>query len=214
MPRQCHLPNARARLRQVTANKAALYVLCASVDELNFADAQARRISVLQYRDKHARADLRVKRAKRLVRAAKRIGALAIINDHPRLAVLTDADGVHVGVNDMSVAAAREIVGSRRIIGASCYASLALAQRAVADGADYIAFGSVFHSPTKPRAPRIALHRLQQYAARLSVPVCAIGGIHGGNIRAVARSGVDLVAVADAAQNGGSLCRLLNNLEN
>lgn len=201
--------NPRAQLRQLAAlNKPFLYVVRSSLNTFNNTDKSLQCARLLQYRDKHARHH--TARARQFVAAARKLNALAIINDNPRLAVLSKADGVHLGVNDTGIAVARAIVGPQRIIGVSCYASITLAHRAIAEGADYVAFGSVFPSPTKPRASRISLGCLKQYAAQLTVPVCAIGGINSGNIRSLVQSGVNLIAVSSASYGNRNLCRWLD----
>lgn len=167
-------------------------------------------ISMVQFRDKKADARRRLEMARRCVALARRLGALSVINDDPRLARAVNADGVHLGADDMSVTEARAIVGTRRIIGASCYASLTTARCAVAMGADYVSFGSVFSSTTKPAAQRVSLSRLCNYKKRLSVPVCAIGGIEACNIRSVVATGVDLFAVIKSASDSARLCDMLN----
>jgi thiamine-phosphate pyrophosphorylase len=101
---------------------------------------------------------------------------------------------VHIGDDDGSVAAARAIVGSERLIGVSCHDDYAHARAAVTSGADYVAFGSFFESTTKPAAPR-ADPALLARAAALGVPVVAIGGITSANARALIDAGADAVAV-------------------
>lgn len=196
----------RTRIRGLSGERPALYMVC----DMRRSVAPASCASMLQYRDKHARGALRLERARALVKAARKTGALAIVNDSPELAVAVDADGVHLGLSDADITTARTVVGEERIIGASCQNSIAAAQSAIAQGADYVAFGSVFASRTKPQAPRMPLSRLKRCAAQLATPVCAIGGIHAGNIRLVAKTGVALIAVSAAARDSRRLCNLLN----
>lgn len=149
----------------------------------------------VQYRDKDAPSDVRLRRAGALARACRRCGAIFIVNDDARLAAEVGADGVHVGRDDAAVAAARAIVGPARLVGASCYDRLSLAEEAVAAGADYVAFGSVFPSATKPGAVAASLALVSEAADRLPVPVVAIGGITRDNADAVIRAGAHAVAV-------------------
>ncbi len=126
--------------------------------------------------------------------ACKALGVPFIINDDARLAHEVDADGVHLGEHDGPIAAARNLVGADAIIGASCYDDLQRAHDAVAAGADYVAFGAFFPSPTKPGA-RCASLALLADSAGLGVPRVAIGGITPDNAGPLVAAGADLIAV-------------------
>ncbi|MGV8923734.1 MAG: thiamine phosphate synthase [Thermomonas sp.] len=117
-----------------------------------------------------------------------------IVNDDANLAHALGADGVHLGEHDGAITDARRLLGGNRIIGASCYDDLAHARAAVAAGADYVAFGACFASPTKPTARRAGLDLFRQ-AACLPVPRVAIGGITPDNAGLVIAAGADLIAV-------------------
>jgi len=121
-------------------------------------------------------------------------GVAFIVNDDPHLAHAVGADGVHLGECDGAIAEARELLGDDAIIGASCYDDLQRAHGAVAAGADYVAFGAFFPSPTKPHARR-ASTTLLQASAHLHVPRVAIGGITPDNARSLVAAGADLIAV-------------------
>ncbi|MEO8485267.1 MAG: thiamine phosphate synthase [Betaproteobacteria bacterium] len=153
--------------------------------------------SAIQFRHKGADAALGEAQARAIVALCRSRGALAIVNDDAALAARVDADGVHVGEHDGGVASARARVGPSRLVGASCYDSLALARSAIDAGADYVAFGSFFSSGTKPHARRAGLDLIPR-ACALGVPVVAIGGIDAANARALADAGVDAVAVIAA----------------
>ena len=153
--------------------------------------------SAIQYRNKIADAALRGRQAEALARVARKHRVLFVINDDPALANAVDADGVHVGREDGGVEAARRIVGPERIVGVSCYDNFALAEAAVAEGADYVAFGSFFPSTVKPGAVRADVSLLRR-AATLGVPIVAIGGIDARNVRDLARVGADAAAVISA----------------
>ena len=144
-------------------------------------------VALLQYRRK--RRDLAEARA--VAALARRHGVPLIINDDVELALELDADGVHLGRDDGDLGAARRRLGDR-LVGASCYDDPELARRAVQAGADYVAFGSVFASPTKPAAVRAPL---TLFAAPLGVPLCAIGGITLENAPRVLAAGAELLAV-------------------
>jgi thiamine-phosphate pyrophosphorylase len=129
-----------------------------------------------------------------LVERCRRAGARLIVNDDPVLADQVDADGVHLGRDDAALSRARAIVGPDRMIGVSCYDDLERARVLADQGADYLAFGSVFPSPTKPDAVRCPLHVLSR-AGSLGLPVVAIGGITVDNAGQAIAAGADLVAV-------------------
>jgi len=116
-----------------------------------------------------------------------------IVNDDPHLARELDADGVHLGEHDGGIAEARALLGDGAIVGVSCYDSLQRARDAAAAGADYIAFGAFFPSPTKPDARRASPGLLSECAA-LGLPRVAIGGITPDNARSLVDAGADLVA--------------------
>jgi len=144
-------------------------------------------IALLQYRQK--KRDLSLARA--IVRLGKEFRVPVIINDDVELALELDAAGAHLGRDDGDLAPARKRLHGK-LLGASCYNDLALAREAVKAGADYVAFGSVFFSPTKPAAVRAPL---TLFAVRLGVPLAAIGGITLENAPSLIAAGADLVAV-------------------
>lgn len=150
---------------------------------------------IVQYRDKGADAAARQRRGRAVLEACRAHGALCIINDDAALATALGADGVHLGRDDGDLAAARALVGPDRLVGVSCYDRLELAEAAVAAGADYVAFGSVWPSGTKPAAVRAPLDLLSRAARRLPVPVVAIGGINRDNAAATIAAGAHCVAV-------------------
>lgn len=152
----------------------------------------------LQYRNKTATRLLRLAQAEALRELTQRHGARLIVNDDLELALSVEADGLHLGRDDGDLAAAREALGAGRLLGASCYQSPERARLAVAAGADYVAFGSVYPSATKPQAERVSLRLLAEVARALPVPVAAIGGITPDNAPAVLDTGVRLLAVINA----------------
>jgi thiamine-phosphate pyrophosphorylase len=154
--------------------------------------------AAIQWRDKHGTAAHRREQARALRALCAERAVTFIVNDDVELARELAADGVHLGRDDATIAAARQRLGERAMIGASCYDSLLLAERAVAAGADYIAFGSFFASRVKPEAPRAPLALLSAAKARWRVPVVAIGGITPANVALVVGAGADAVAVISA----------------
>lgn len=160
--------------------------------------ALAAGIRLVQYRDKSGDDRRRFEEARALAQLCAAHDALLIVNDDARLARDAGAHGVHLGRDDMDIAAARELLGDAAIIGVSCYDDFVRAERAALGGADYVAFGSMFPSPTKPDAVRAPLELLARACAELAVPACAIGGIDATNIRAVIAAGAAMVAVVSA----------------
>jgi len=150
---------------------------------------------LVQYRDKSADAARRLAEARTLVAACHRAGALLIVNDDVELARVAGADGVHLGRDDDAVAAARARLGARSLIGVSCYGSIERARAAAAAGADYLAFGSMHPSPTKPDAVSAPYPLLGQARQELGLPVCAIGGIRVEHAAAMRDAGASLIAV-------------------
>lgn len=151
-------------------------------------------VACLQYRNKQADAALRNTQGRALLIQCRAAGVPLIVNDDARLAAAIGADGVHLGEHDGDPATARELVGANALLGVSCYDDLKRAEHAAAAGADYLAFGAFYPSPTKPRAPRAAPTLLHD-AARLGLPRVAIGGITPDNAGPLIEAGADLVAV-------------------
>jgi thiamine-phosphate pyrophosphorylase len=153
--------------------------------------------SILQYRDKtrdHAR---RLSEARWLAEVCAARSVPMIVNDDIALAAECGAAGVHLGADDPALALAKRRLGTRAIIGVSCYDSIERARLAVAGGASYVAFGAFFSSPTKPSARHASLGLLRQ-SAELGVPRVAIGGITPDNAHLLIEAGADCVAVISA----------------
>ncbi len=152
---------------------------------------------LLQYRDKTSDAVRRFDEARAIVALCAARGVPMIVNDDVALARASGAAGVHLGQEDGDVAAARAVLGEDAIIGVSCYDSLDRANSLAAAGADYLAFGAFFPSPTKPHARRASFDLLRQTAA-LGVPRVAIGGITPENAGSLIDAGADYLAVISA----------------
>lgn len=148
----------------------------------------------LQYRNKTASDALRREQATALQALCAAHGVPLIVNDDPALAQATGAAGVHLGGTDGDIGAARSLLGPDAIIGASCYDQLANAERAVAAGASYVAFGAFFPTTTKVTSSRAHPDLLRQSAA-LGVPRVAIGGLSPDNVGPIIDAGADLLAV-------------------
>ena len=148
----------------------------------------------LQYRQKGADGARRHAQAAALQALCAQAGVPLIVNDDVALAAAIGAAGVHLGEEDGDIAAARTQLGTQAIIGASCYDAHARAERAVAAGASYVAFGAFFPTTSKVTTRR-AKPALLAEAAALGVPRVAIGGITPDNGRSLVEAGADLIAV-------------------
>lgn len=156
---------------------------------------------ILQYRNKGASDCHRQEQAVALRGLTRKYDARLIINDDLDLALFSEADGVHLGEDDGQLAAARvrlDVAGPGKILGASCYQSLPLARAAAQAGADTLAFGSFFASPTKPQAKRADPGLIAAAKRETGLPICAIGGITTDNAGSLIAAGADLLAVISA----------------
>lgn len=154
----------------------------------------------IQYREKEKSRREIFYEALGLRELTREYGAVLSVNDHADIAVAVDADGVHLGQDDLPLREAREVMGER-IIGISTH-SLSEAVDAARGGADYIGFGPVFRTTTKNAGEPKGLDALVEIKRHVTIPVVAIGGISIDNLRAVLDSGADAVAVASAVLRG------------
>lgn len=150
---------------------------------------------VLQYRDKSSDPIRRLEQAQALRTLCLKYEIPLIINDNIALAQQVNADGVHLGKEDIAPTTARTLLGKEAIIGVSCYNQLSLAEKALEQGANYVAFGRFFPSATKPQAVSCSLKLLQQASRTLTCPVVAIGGITPENGKTLIQAGADFLAV-------------------
>ena len=152
----------------------------------------------VQLREKGMDGGELLRRARELVEFCRKHRVLCVINDRPDIAVLSDADGVHVGQTDLPATEARKVVGNGRIVGVSTH-NLEQAKQAVLDGADYIGVGPIYRSPTKPRDFVAGLEYARQVARAVpQIPAVAIAGITAANVDEVLATGVPAVAVTSA----------------
>lgn len=149
----------------------------------------------IQYRDKTDHQADRRNEASQILTVCRKYDVPLLINDDIQLAADIGADGVHIGKDDAQYQEARSLLGAHAIIGVSCYNQLALARQAVAEGADYVAFGRFFTSSSKPSAVQAELSLLQQARQELDCPIVAIGGITAHNGRPLVQAGADMLAV-------------------
>jgi thiamine-phosphate pyrophosphorylase len=171
-------------------------------------------VDIVQLRDKQAEAGDLLRWGEIFRETARRRDALFVVNDRPDVALALDADGVHVGQNDLPVAVARRIVGPERIVGLSCHS---IAQLGAADpDADYLTTGPIHATPTKPGRPSTGLDVVRHAAAAEPRPWFAIGGIDPGTlapaVEAGARRIVVVRAVTQAADPGAAVRALLAGL--
>lgn len=170
----------------------------------------------IQYRNKSNDHNLRIFEARNLLTLCKKYRAQLIINDDVALAQEIGAHGVHLGQGDTNLVAARMILGSNAIIGVTCHDSLSLAQQAIKDSANYIAFGRFFSSNTKPDARPAPLSLLTEARAKFpNAIIAAIGGITITNAKNVLTAGADMIAVCHslfAAEDIEAQAKLFNTL--
>lgn len=162
-------------------------------------------VKVLQYRNKSANTALRLEQALALRKVTREYATTFIVNDDVQLAAHVDADGVHLGIADVSVSTARAALGMHKIIGLSCYNRLSLAQDAVDAGVDYVAFGAFFPSFIKPNAEVADIELLHQARDKLTVPLVAIGGINLHNAASLVHAGADALAVISVLFGSGDI---------
>jgi thiamine-phosphate pyrophosphorylase len=164
-------------------------------------DALKAGASIVQYRNK-TKSDEEVEQVCRTLQAlCRNFNVPFIIDDRPHLAAKIGADGLHIGKDDMPIDEARKIF-PKGIIGVSCYGSIRKAKEAQEEGADYVAFGSFFPSPTKPHSGVISINVLHKAKEAVDIPVCAIGGIGQTNIHEIAATNIDMISVVSSAFKG------------
>ncbi|MFN7229332.1 MAG: thiamine phosphate synthase [Synechococcaceae cyanobacterium] len=193
-----------------------LYLVTAEVEGLEsvVAAALAAGLRLVQYRAKTLSDGQRLEQARRLRHLCADHGALFLVNDRIDLALAVDADGVHLGQDDLPPAVARRLLGPDRLIGRSTHGPAQLEQ-AVADGCDYVGVGPVHATPTKPGRPAVGLDCVRAATAS-PIPWFAIGGVDLGNLAAVRQAGAQRVAVVraltDASDPAAATAALLAGL--
>lgn len=150
--------------------------------------------ALLQYRHKTASPALRKEQAAALLALCRRNQRPFIVNDFVDLCIELDADGVHVGGTDLSVAQVRQQVGADKIVGASCYGDLELARKAWQAGGSYVAFGGFYPSRVKKYAVTTSPNILTQARAQIPLPSVVIGGMTPENAAPLVTKGTDMVA--------------------
>lgn len=181
--------------RRERLHKALLYLVCDECSDAFLEAALRGGVDIVQLRIKDAPDEHVLEAARRYRRLTTAADALLIVNDRPDLALAADADGVHVGQDDVAVERARATVGPDRLIGLSTHSP---AQVDSATGVDYTGVGPVHTTPTKPGRPAVGLQLVRYAADHAGVPFFAIGGIDTANVAAVHGAGAKRVAVVRA----------------
>jgi thiamine-phosphate pyrophosphorylase len=189
--------SARKRLQE-----ARLYVLlsgaqCAAALDWTIAEAAAGGVQVVQLREKNLNDRALWERARQVRRWTRQAGVLFILNDRPDLARLVEADGVHLGQDDLPVQEARRILGPDALIGVSTH-NLEQLRQAILDGASYVGVGPTFHSGTKDFSEFPGLAFVRQAMAETTLPAFVIGGVNLNTIEAAVSAGARRVAVSQA----------------
>lgn len=154
-------------------------------------------VTFVQFREKELDGEKLVSDSREILKVCKKHKVPFVINDDANLARLVDADGLHIGQNDIKPAEARKIIGNDKILGVSVQ-TVAQAIKAEKDGADYLGVGAVFHTDSKTDADYVDLGVLREICESVSVPVVAIGGINSDNVLKLSESGIDGIAVISA----------------
>ena len=160
--------------------------------------------SLLQYRHKTASEPVRQEQAAALLELCRRLNVPLIINDHLELCEAIDADGIHVGGTDASVASMRARLGPSKIVGASCYGDLQLARDAQDSGASYVAFGGFYPSRVKKYAVTTAPNIITLALNELNLPICVIGGMTPENSRVLIDHGAHMVAAISSVYSAAN----------
>jgi thiamine-phosphate pyrophosphorylase len=181
---------------------ARLYLVCDGRTDAFLEAALRGGVEIVQLRMKAADDEEIVDAGRRFKRICERHDALLVVNDRPDLAAVIDADGAHLGQDDMPIADARRLVGEDRLLGLSTHTPHQVDAAAKA-GVDYIGVGPVNETPTKPGRPAVGSELVRYAAQRSPIPFFAIGGISSVNVGAVLDAGAERVAVVRALTEAG-----------
>lgn len=154
-------------------------------------------INIIQYREKDKDAGLMLEECLAVRELTRKAGCCFIVNDHVDIALLCEADGVHVGQGDLPLAAVRRLVGRERIVGVSTH-TWSEAEAAIKGGADYIGVGPIFATATKTSTPPVGFAYLEEAAEKAAIPTVTIGGINKKTIREVIRRGARCCGIVSA----------------
>ena len=162
-------------------------------------------VGLLQYRHKTANSELRLEQASALLKLCRQHNVPFIVNDHIDLCIELDADGIHVGGTDASVAVVRTLIGKDKILGASCYGDFALAEQAQIAGASYVAFGGFYPSRVKKYEVSTSPSIVSKAKSQLTLPVCVIGGMTPDNAKPLVKEGADMVAAISSVYSADDI---------
>ena len=168
-------------------------------------------VKFFQFRSKKVVKNERL--ASEILNLCEKFGTKFIVNDDVKFAKKIGAKAVHLGKDDEGIKEAFEILGKNAYVGVSCYNDINLAINAAKNGASYVAFGSIFTSPTKPNAPKCDLEVVKEAKQILNLPVCVIGGINETNIGSLSHAKPDLIAVISAIYKDGNIKENIKNLQ-
>ncbi|WP_103615527.1 thiamine phosphate synthase [Campylobacter concisus] len=168
-------------------------------------------VKFFQFRSKKAVKNEKL--ASEILNLCEKFGAKFIVNDDVKFAKKIGAKAVHLGKDDEGIKEAFEILGKDAYVGVSCYNDISLAINAAKNGASYVAFGSIFTSPTKPNATKCGLEVVKEAKQILNLPVCVIGGINERNIGLLSHAKPDLIAVISAIYKDGNIKENIKNLQ-
>jgi len=178
--------------------------------EKNVEEALNAGVKIIQFRDKihsdNEIEDLSI----RLQNVCRKYEALFVMNDRVELAAKLKLDAIHIGMEDISLIQARNLVGKNCVIGVSCYGNIELAKKAALQGANYVAFGACFSSPTKPQNLTIDKNVISLAKSILNIPVCVIGGITAANIKELQGYHPDMFAIVSAIFKGNITQNILD----
>lgn len=170
--------------------------------------------TVIQFRDKEMKDSEAVVTCREIYKLTKKKDVSFIVNDRVEIVKAVNADGVHLGQEDMSFSSARKILGKEKIIGISVE-TVEQALKAVEGGADYLGIGPIYPTATKPDAGKaLGIARLKEIRESVNIPIVTIGGINENNLEEVLRAGADGVAVISAVVSAPDIteaCRKLKN---
>ena len=164
-----------------------------------------KKVKYFQLRLKKTPTSKLIKIAIKIKKITKKNKVKLLINDNPKVAKLIDADGCHVGQNDMSLVSCRKILGKNKIIGVTCHNSKKFTLNAKKNKANYVAFGSFFKSSTKKTKYKAKLQILRWAKKKISMPVVAIGGINSSNYKKILYSGANFIACSSSIWNNKKL---------
>ncbi len=170
--------------------------------------------TVIQFRDKEMKDSEAIVFCREIYKLTKKKGVSFIVNDRVEVAKAVDADGVHLGQEDMSFSLARKILGKEKIIGISVE-TVEQALKAVEGGADYLGIGPIYPTATKSDAGKaLGIARLKEIRESVNIPIVAIGGINEDNLEEVLRAGADGVAVISAVVGAPDITQACRKLKN